>query len=166
MQDQRTINQIPEVSHNQAMLTLVAERQELLSLRGRCADLEQAQEAAQAVKSTLEKAVERILELEKELACDEEQVEEPANTKGIDWGASPERRLAFLKECVESGSPVEIENPSGSKTTGVIRALKDDYTQLEFMDGATFQISKICHFEKISDATATDEEQQDNADGQ
>lgn len=158
------INQVTEMSHNQAMLTLIAERQELLYLRGRCAELErvikEGQKKNNSLSLTLTEAQERIKASEEDQEL-EEEADIAAAPVSIDWGASPERRLAFLKECVESGSPVEIESPSGSKTTGVIGALKDDYTQLEFLDGATFQISKICHFEKISDVIATDEEPQD-----
>lgn len=65
MTEQRTIAQVDEHAHNQAMLTLTAGRRELILTRNRAIELEQIvrQQAA-----TLEQANGRITQLETELA--------------------------------------------------------------------------------------------------
>ncbi len=64
MQQATPIIEIAELAHNQAMLTLTAERRELLASRGRIADLEQL---ARGQVVLVEQSKKRIAELEAEL---------------------------------------------------------------------------------------------------
>ena len=65
MTEPRSINQIDELSHNQAVLTLTLERRELLASRGRIVELEQL---ARGQIALLEEHKTRIAELESQRA--------------------------------------------------------------------------------------------------
>lgn len=77
MTEQRPITQIDELTHNQAMLTLTAERRELLSSRIRIAELEQL---ARGQVALLEEATKRIEGLESELLEAQSRIEQLENT--------------------------------------------------------------------------------------
>ena len=64
MNEQRTISQVDEQEHNQAMLTFAAERRELILTRNRAVGLEQL---ARQQATALEQANVRIAQLEVDL---------------------------------------------------------------------------------------------------
>lgn len=76
----RTIPQVDEVTHNQAMIALAAGRRELLSQRQRVLELEQI---IQQQAAMLEKANARIVELETETKKTKAAKKEPV----IDLGS-------------------------------------------------------------------------------